>query len=42
LNSGLKKIGDYFRQLDGLISQHATQLKKLKQVKAACLEKMLF
>lgn len=35
-----QKIGTYFRQLDELISRHATQLEKLKQVKAACLEKM--
>lgn len=35
-----KKIGNYFRQLDDLISLHAIQLEKLKQVKAACLEKM--
>lgn len=35
-----QKIGNYFRQLDELISHHATQLEKLKQVKAASLEKM--
>lgn len=35
-----KKIGDYFRVLDELISQHSTQLNKLKQIKSACLEKM--
>lgn len=35
-----EKIGSYFRTLDVLISQHATQLKKLKQLKSACLEKM--
>ncbi|MCH5551829.1 restriction endonuclease subunit S [Pseudomonas syringae pv. syringae] len=35
-----QKIGTYFRQLDELISRHATQLEKLKQVKAAWLEKM--
>lgn len=35
-----QKIGAYFRQLDGLISQHATQLTKLKNLKAACLERM--
>jgi type I restriction enzyme S subunit len=34
------KIGTYFRQLDTLISKHATQLEKLKQLKSACLEKM--
>ena len=35
-----QKIGSYFRQLDTLISKHATQLEKLKQIKSACLEKM--
>lgn len=35
-----QKIGTYFRTLDELITQHATQLQKLQQVKAACLEKM--
>ena len=35
-----QKIGTYFRTLDELISQHATQLQKLKQLKSACLEKM--
>jgi len=35
-----QKIGTYFRQLDSLISKHATQLEKLKQLKSACLEKM--
>lgn len=35
-----KKIGAYFCELDELISQHATQLKKLQQIKSACLEKM--
>ena len=35
-----QKIGIYFRQLDALISQHATQLQKLKQLESACLEKM--
>lgn len=35
-----KKIGTYFRTLDELISQHATQLQKLQQIKSACLEKM--
>lgn len=34
------KIGNYFRKLDELISQHSTQLDKLKQIKSACLEKM--
>ena len=35
-----QKIGHYFRTLDALISQHAIQLQKLKQLKSACLEKM--
>lgn len=35
-----QKIGNYFRTLDELISKHATQQDKLKQVKSACLEKM--
>lgn len=34
------KIGTYFSKLDELISRHATQLRKLKQIKSACLEKM--
>lgn len=35
-----QKIGTYFRNLDELITQHATQLQKLQQIKAACLERM--
>jgi type I restriction enzyme S subunit len=35
-----QKIGNYFRTLDVLISKHAIQLQKLKQIKSACLEKM--
>lgn len=35
-----EKIGAYFQRLDQLINQHATQLEKLKQIKAACLERM--
>ena len=35
-----QRIGTYFRTLDELISQHAIQLQKLKQLKSACLEKM--
>ena len=35
-----QKIGTHFRQLDELISKHAIQLQKLKQIKSACLEKM--
>lgn len=34
------QIGTYFRTLDELISKHAIQLQKLKQIKSACLEKM--
>jgi type I restriction enzyme S subunit len=35
-----QKIGGYFVTLDKLISRHAVQLQKLKQIKTACLEKM--
>lgn len=35
-----EKIGHYFRSLDELISQHAIQLQKLKQLKSAFLERM--
>lgn len=35
-----QQIGAYFRKLDLLISQHSTQLDKLKQIKSACLERM--
>ena len=35
-----QKIGTYFRTLDALITQHATQLQKLQQLKSACVEKM--
>lgn len=34
------KIGNLFKQLDTLITQHQTQLKKLNNTKQACLEKM--
>jgi len=34
------KIGNLFDQLDTLITQHQTQLKKLNNIKQACLEKM--
>ncbi|MEI7075312.1 MULTISPECIES: restriction endonuclease subunit S [Pectobacterium] len=40
LQNEQQKIGAYFRKLDELISQHATQLEKLKQIKSACLAKM--
>lgn len=35
-----QRIAAYFRNLDKLIAQHATQLDKLKNLKAACLDKM--
>jgi len=35
-----QKIGTYFRTLDEIISKHAIQLAKLKQLKSACLERM--
>ncbi len=35
-----KHIGNYFSRFDELITKHAIQLKKLKQIKSACLEKM--
>lgn len=35
-----RKIGAYFYNLDKLISGHAAQILKLKQIKAACLEEM--
>ena len=35
-----QRIGNYFRKIDVLISKHATQLEKLKNIKSACLEKM--
>ena len=35
-----QKVGTYFRAIDALISQHATQLQKLQQIKSACLDKM--
>jgi len=34
------KIGNLFKQLDTLITQHQAQLKKLNNIKQACLEKM--
>lgn len=33
-------IGEYFQNIDKLISNHQTQLAKLKNIKKACLEKM--
>ena len=36
-----QKIGTYFRTLDTLIAQHATQLQKLQQIKSACLGRMM-
>ena len=35
-----QKIANYFLKLDELISKHAIQHEKLKQIKAACLERM--
>lgn len=35
-----QKIGAYFRNLDQQISLQTQRLEKLKQIKAACLEKM--
>ena len=35
-----QKVGTYFRTLDTLIAQHASQLQKIQQIKSACLEKM--
>ena len=35
-----KQIGQYFSDIDDLISTYAAQLKKLKNIKSACLEKM--
>lgn len=35
-----REIGRYFQRLDELISKHANQLLKLKQIKTSCLEKM--
>jgi type I restriction enzyme S subunit len=34
------KIGSFFKNLDTLLSQQQSQLKKLKQIKQACLAKM--
>lgn len=34
------KIGNYFKQLDDTLALQAQQLKKLKNIKQACLEKM--
>jgi type I restriction enzyme S subunit len=34
------KIGDYFKQLDSLVDLHHQELKKLKNIKKASLEKM--
>ena len=35
-----QKIGDYFRNIDSLITLHQRELEKLKNLKKACLEKM--
>ncbi|MDY2795027.1 restriction endonuclease subunit S [Peptostreptococcus porci] len=35
-----KKIGNYFRNLDNLITLHQREVEKLKNIKKSCLEKM--
>ena len=35
-----KKIGEYFAQIDNLITLHQRKLEKLQNIKKACLEKM--
>ena len=35
-----RKIGEYFHNLDKLITMHQTELEKLNNLKKACLEKM--
>lgn len=35
-----KKIGDYFRSLDNLITLHQRKLEKLQNMKKSCLQKM--
>ena len=35
-----KKIGQFFRALDQLITLHQRELEKLRNIKKACLEKM--
>ncbi|MCD8405256.1 restriction endonuclease subunit S [Tenacibaculum dicentrarchi] len=35
-----QQIGNYFKNLDELISKHATQIEKLGAIKKACLSKM--
>jgi len=39
-NGEQTKIGNLFKQLDTLLTQHQAQLKKLNNIKQACLEKM--
>ena len=34
------KIGEYFKKLDNLITQHQQQITKLNNIKQACLKKM--
>ena len=34
------KIGEYFKNIDNLITLHQRELEKLKKLKKACLEKM--
>ena len=40
LNEEQSKIGKLFKTLDTLITQHQAQLKKLRNIKQACLDKM--
>lgn len=35
-----RSVGRYFKELDELVKVHATQISKLRNIKAACLEKM--
>lgn len=35
-----QRIGDFFSKVDALIEYYAAQLKKLQEIKSACLEKM--
>lgn len=35
-----QRIGNYFKNLDQLITKHATQIEKLSAIKKACLSKM--
>jgi len=35
-----KKLGDYFKNLDNLITLHQREREKLENIKKSCLEKM--